>query len=69
MSDNLLTKLIPDQIMAMCRRGFGSEVQVESAQELGGGTFNETYVVELAGQTKVILPHAVGDLYRQAWPG
>jgi len=47
----------------MCRRGFGSEVKIESVRELGGGTFNETYLAELAGQTKVTLrvappPHA-----------
>ena len=39
----------------MCERGFGNEVQIESIRELGGGTFNETYLVELIGKTKVIL--------------
>ena len=59
----LQTKLTSEQITAMCQRGFGTEVKIATVRELGGGTFNETYLVELAGQTKVTLrvappPHA-----------
>ena len=66
MLDNSQTKLTSEQITAMCQRGFGSEVKIESVQELGGGTFNETYLVELAGKTKVILrvaPPPLADIY------
>jgi aminoglycoside phosphotransferase (APT) family kinase protein len=66
MLDNLQTKLTSEQITAMCQRGFGSEVKIESVQELGGGTFNETYLVELAGKTKVTLrvaPPPLADIY------
>jgi aminoglycoside phosphotransferase (APT) family kinase protein len=66
MPDGLQDKLTLDQITAMCRRGFGSGAQLESAQELSGGTFNETYLIELAGKTKVILraaPPPTADLY------
>ena len=55
MPDSLQTKLTSAQITAMCQRGFGGEVTIESVQELGGGTFNETYLIELAGKPKVIL--------------
>ena len=55
MPDNLQAKLTPEQITAMCQRGFGSEVKIESAKELSGGTFNETYLIELTGKTRVIL--------------
>ncbi|HUT21520.1 MAG TPA: aminoglycoside phosphotransferase family protein [Anaerolineae bacterium] len=66
MPDNLPAKLTSEQITGMCERGFGNEVQIESIRELGGGTFNETYLVELIGKTVVILrvappPHA--DVY------
>ena len=54
MSD-LPKKLTLDQIALLCQRGFGSETNLELVQELGGGTFNETYLLELAGGNKVIL--------------
>jgi aminoglycoside phosphotransferase (APT) family kinase protein len=66
MSDSLPTKLTLDQITTMCRRGFGRAAKLESVQELGGGTFNETYLVELAGKTRVILrvaPPPTADVY------
>ncbi len=47
--------LTTDQIMSMCQRGFGSDVQIETIQELGGGSFNTTYLVPFADQLKVIL--------------
>lgn len=58
--------LTPDQITAMCQRGFGNEVKPKSVRELGGGTFNETYLVELAGETRVVLrvaPSPTADIY------
>jgi aminoglycoside phosphotransferase (APT) family kinase protein len=66
MPDNPQAKLTSVQIAAMCRRGFGGEVQIESVRELGGGTFNETYLIELASKTQVILrvaPPARADTY------
>jgi aminoglycoside phosphotransferase (APT) family kinase protein len=47
--------LTPDQITTLCRRGFGPGFQIESLQELGGGTFNTTYLIRFTGQFKVIL--------------
>lgn len=44
-----------DQIMAMCRRAFGSDVRVTSATELGLGAYNNTYRVGLDGRRPVIL--------------
>ncbi|XXY48154.1 aminoglycoside phosphotransferase family protein [Sorangium sp. So ce269] len=46
--------LAADQILALCRRAFGERVVVTSARELGGGTFNTTYLVALDEQ-QVIL--------------
>jgi aminoglycoside phosphotransferase (APT) family kinase protein len=65
MSGYLQTRLTPEQITAMCQRGFGSGAKIESVQELAGGTFNETYLVEL-GKTRVILrvaPLPTADIY------
>jgi aminoglycoside phosphotransferase (APT) family kinase protein len=44
-----------DQIIAMCRRGFGSDVDVESATELRGGLYNNTYLVRMRDTEPVIL--------------
>ncbi|OQD57530.1 aminoglycoside phosphotransferase [Streptomyces phaeoluteigriseus] len=38
-----------DDIQAMCRRAFGSTVQVTSAVELGGGMYNTTYRIAANG--------------------
>ena len=51
----------------MCRRGFGTSVQIESIQELGGGTFNTTYVITLVGSLKVILRVAPRQTADTAW--
>jgi aminoglycoside phosphotransferase (APT) family kinase protein len=62
-SGNSLTK---DQVLAMCQRGFGAHVQIESIHELGGGTFNTTYRITLTDQGKVILrvsPSYTDDTY------
>jgi aminoglycoside phosphotransferase (APT) family kinase protein len=55
MTHPLPTKLNKDQITVLCQRGFGKEVRVKSIQELGGGTFNETYLIKFTGKTRVIL--------------
>lgn len=43
------------QIVTLCERGFGHTARVESARELGGGEYNTTYLVRLAGTEPVIL--------------
>jgi hypothetical protein len=44
-----------DQLLAMCRRAFGSTTKVFSAVELGGGSYNNTYRVDIGEQRPVIL--------------
>ncbi|GAC1363471.1 MAG: hypothetical protein NVS2B12_11660 [Ktedonobacteraceae bacterium] len=44
-----------EQIIAMCERAFGKEHEVIAIHELGGGGFNNTYRIELAGMQPVIL--------------
>lgn len=39
----------------MCQRGFGSKIHIKSIQELGGGTFNTTYLITFTDQLKIIL--------------
>jgi aminoglycoside phosphotransferase (APT) family kinase protein len=51
----------------MCRRGFGASLQIESIQELGGGTFNTAYLITLTGQHKVILRVAPPQTADTAW--
>jgi aminoglycoside phosphotransferase (APT) family kinase protein len=43
------------QILAMCQRGFGNEIQLQSTQELGGGTLNTTYLITFGDNRKVVL--------------
>ena len=47
--------LSPAEIAAVCRRGLGEQVRVLRAVELGLGTFNTTYRLELAGRPPVVL--------------
>ncbi|MCB9135164.1 MAG: phosphotransferase [Anaerolineales bacterium] len=66
MFDEPLAKLTKDEIVQMCQRGFGREVKVGAIQEMGGGTFNETYLVKLGGRNKAILrvaPQPRPDLF------
>ena len=53
-----------EQILAMCRRAFGSSIQVISARELGGGTFNRAFLVTLPDQPVIlrIAPHPGKEL-------
>jgi aminoglycoside phosphotransferase (APT) family kinase protein len=49
-----------EHIIAMCRRAFGEEVEIESVKELDGGLCNNTYLVRISGMLPVILrvaPH------------
>lgn len=54
-ADSFQRGLTPDQLTALARRAFGPDTRVLSAVELGGGLYNNTYRVELAGQPPVIL--------------
>lgn len=47
--------LTTEQIAALCRRGFGRGLQIESIRELGGGTLNNAYLITSAAQQKVVL--------------
>jgi aminoglycoside phosphotransferase (APT) family kinase protein len=52
--------IAPEHITMMCQRAFGKGRQVESAKELGGGLYNNTYLVRISGMQPVILrvgPH------------
>jgi aminoglycoside phosphotransferase (APT) family kinase protein len=51
-------------IFAICRRAFGPQVEVQETRELGGGTFNTTYLISLPGQQVVlrIAPPESADL-------
>ena len=51
----------------MCKRGFGTSVQIESIDELGGGTFNTAYRITLADQRKVILRVAPPQTMDTPW--
>lgn len=66
MSNSLQNKLTHDQITVICRHGFGSGVKFKSLQPLEGGTFNETYLIELEGEPRLILrvaPPTTEDVY------
>lgn len=45
----------------MCRRAFGDDVAVDAVTEIGVGTYNSTYRVEIAGRNPVILRIAPDD--------
>ena len=44
-----------EHIQAMCERAFGPGVVIHSVRELGGGQFNNTYLLNLAGHDLVVL--------------
>lgn len=54
-ADAFQQSVTPEQIEEMCRRAFGSCVQVSSAVELGNGMYNNTYRVEIGADRPVIL--------------
>jgi aminoglycoside phosphotransferase (APT) family kinase protein len=45
----------PEQISTLVRRAFGPEVVVKAVHEFGVGTFNNTYLIDMEGQNKVVL--------------
>ncbi len=53
--DALQQALEPAQLVEVCERAFGRGTRVESARELGGGEYNTTYLVRVAGLEPVIL--------------
>ncbi|HKY54778.1 MAG TPA: hypothetical protein VJM08_10755, partial [Anaerolineales bacterium] len=60
------TKLTKDQIAAILKRCFGSGARSLSIQEIGGGTFNDAYLIEVSEKEKVVLrvaPPPTPDIY------
>ena len=60
------TALAQGQIALLCQRGFGSGFQIESIQELGGGTLNTAYLITSADHQKIVLrvaPRQTADTY------
>jgi len=55
-----------EHILSMCQRAFGSGVQVVSAREMSGGTFNRVFLVTLPEQ-QVILRIAPLPTAEVAW--
>ena len=59
-----------DQISSLCRRGFGKDIQIESVDELSGGTFNTAYLITFAnasGRSKAVLRVAPPQMADIAW--
>lgn len=44
-----------EHIVAMCQRAFGEERHILAVKELGGGLYNNTYLVRMAEMPSVIL--------------
>ena len=62
--------LTADDIRAMCQRAFGSDAQILSVRELGGGTFNTTFLITLADQQVIlrIAPPPTAELeWHEQW--
>jgi aminoglycoside phosphotransferase (APT) family kinase protein len=60
----------PNQILALCQRAFGPSAGVRSARELGGGTFNTTFLIILDDQQVIlrIAPPPTADLtWNERW--
>jgi len=59
-----------NRILAMCQRAFGPGVHVRSAREIGGGTFNTTFLIALDDQQVIlrIAPAPTADLiWNERW--
>ena len=65
--DPIIHILTTDQITRMCQRGFGNSIQIDSIQELGGGTFNTADLITFADEYKVILRVAPPQITDTAW--
>ena len=60
------SKLADDQIVAILERCFGSGARSLSIQEIGGGTFNEAYLIKVSEKENVVLrvaPSPAPDIY------
>jgi aminoglycoside phosphotransferase (APT) family kinase protein len=69
-AEEALTSPTTDQILAMCERAFGPSVHVVSARELGGGTFNRTFLITFDRQQVIlrIAPPPTADLlWNERW--
>jgi aminoglycoside phosphotransferase (APT) family kinase protein len=59
-SDSFQQPITREHLIAMCQRAFGEAIQIESAKELKGGLYNNTYLIHINGMAPVILrvsPH------------
>ena len=64
---NQTIPLTAEQIRSVCQRGFGTRIQIESTQELGGGTFNTAYLIAFTDASRVILRVAPLQTTDTAW--
>jgi aminoglycoside phosphotransferase (APT) family kinase protein len=53
------------EILTMCQRAFGTQVQVVSAVELGNGMYNNVYRVTVAGQARPVVLRVAPEPARQ----
>jgi aminoglycoside phosphotransferase (APT) family kinase protein len=61
------SKLSSDQIQAILTRCFGSGSSSLEVKELSGGTFNETYLVDVSATEKVVLKIAPSPAQSPYW--
>ena len=54
-----------DDIVAICNRVYGSQARVTSAVELGGGMYNNTYRLVVAGQPQPVVLRVAPEPERQ----
>lgn len=64
-SDAFQQSVSARQIQAMCRRVFGAGARVVAAAELGGGLYNTTYRVMLAGHERPVVLRVAPEPARQ----
>jgi aminoglycoside phosphotransferase (APT) family kinase protein len=55
----------PKEIKAICRRAFGSDTEVTAAVELGGGMYNTTVRVHVAGEGRPVVLRVAPPLKKQ----
>jgi aminoglycoside phosphotransferase (APT) family kinase protein len=66
-SDSFQQPVSVSQIEGMCRRAFGDQVRVAEVTELGVGTYNSTYRVDLEDLNPVILRVAPEPARQRDW--
>ncbi|HSL30815.1 MAG TPA: hypothetical protein VK900_16560 [Anaerolineales bacterium] len=59
--------LTNDQLKAICKRGFGTQTQIKSIDELGGGTFNTVSLITFTDGQKAVLRVAPPQTAETAW--